>query len=590
MKRITILTFAVLFIMVLSVQSQDFPKLLDGYFAYNRFWGSVLIVQNDKVLFQKSYGFADMDKKIKNDANSIFKLCSVTKTMTSAAIMKLHDEGKLSIYDRVDKYFPGFIADDTKDIKIINLLNHTSGLTANISQRDDQGNGMVLPGKNPITKDSLIAKFKNTKLKYQPGTRFEYNNYAYTLLAYIIEQVSGLDYASYLNKELFKPANMSHAYYEPNLTCSSSVGYVGMGTSDIQPVPVGEEHPSWYMGAGAMYSTTTDLANFINAVFTNQFFSDKTTRLMLDTCVQSSFPGKEWALGWDKQKTDNVTCFGHSGNDNGFATRISYIPSKNISIVILSNLTRAIVNGAIQGANHTFVNEIADKIVNLINNKEVSYLPIPKEKANIKICSKYKLDDSHVMDVSMQNDSLFLSLDRNTLFDYIYNKEISDVSGNVAVCRTLTTSILSGILSDGFEKHATSEMQKIFQNDQFIGLVGAWKHITSQSGYFLSYTIYNKKTEPGNTTYFIACHYEKSEITMNVSFNDQGLIQGFFITSILPKCMIDKVNINTVGKDEYFVDGYKYGGYKDYRIKFDKTQQTLNFKTDGEEFTAVKKR
>jgi len=588
MKRITLLAIIILLLMMGSAHPQDFSKLLDGYFAYNRFWGSILIVQNDKILFQKSYGFADKDKKIKNDANTLFNLASVTKTMTASAIMKLHEEGKLTVYDRVDKYIPGFINDDTKDIKIINLLNHTSGIAANFGQSDDQGKGMVKPGKEPISLEQLIAKFKDTKLKNQPGTKFEYNNYAYTLLSYIIEKVSGMDYPTYLNKAIFSKAGMSNTFYKLNLTKKSAIGYEGIGTLNVRPVANDEHHPSWILGASDIYSSTNDLAKYVRAEFTYQILSDKTVKMMLDTCVESRFPGVKWSLGWTKQTAGDLVWYAHSGNGDGFATKIGYIPTKNISIIILSNLVRDDRTEDIRSTAYTFVEEIAENAIKVINNKGLTYIPVPKGKADKKICGKYKLDDSHFMNISLQNDSLYLSADSVTVFDYIYNKEITDNSNNVNVCKTLSTSFLTDNF-DGFEKNATKDLQQgLFNKKGFGDLSGVWKYITSKSGKYQSYSIYDIKIRTGNTVYFMAFHFEKSDLLMELSFNDEGLINGFFITSILPKCMIQKINMVAVGKGEYFIDGYKYGGYKDYRIKFDITQQTLNFSAEGDEFNAMK--
>jgi CubicO group peptidase (beta-lactamase class C family) len=588
MKRISLVASIILILMIGSVQSQDFSKLLDGYFAYNRFWGSILIVQNDKVLFQKSYGFADKDNKIVNDANTLFQLASVTKTMTATAIMKLHDEGKLSVYDRVDKYIPGFINDDTKDIKIINLLNHTSGMAANFCQRDDQGNGMVLPGKEPVTLEQLIAKFRDTKLKYQPGTKFEYNNYAYSLLAYIIEKVSGIDYPTYLNQAIFSKAGMTNTYYKLNLPKSAAIGYEGMGTNHAKPVVHDESHPSWILGAANMYSSTSDLAKYINAEFSCKILSSKTLKMMLDTCVESRFPGVKWLLGWTKQTVGDLEWYAHGGDGGGFATKIGYIPSKNVSVIILSNLVRETNTEGIQSTAYTFVDEIAENVIKLINNKELVYPPVPEGKTDKKICGSYKLDDTHVMRVSLQNDSLFFSADSVTVFDYIYHKKIAENSNNVKVCKSLCTSFLTDQF-DGFEKNANKEMQEgTFNKDGYSELSGVWKYLTSKCGKFQSYSIYNIRPGTGNTTYCMAYHFEKSDLLMELSFNQEGLINGFFITSIFPKCQAQKINMVAVGGEEYFVDGYKYGGYKDYRIKFDKARQTLNFSAEGDEFNAVK--
>ncbi len=586
MKRIAFLALIISYLMMANAWSQDFSKLLDGYFAYNRFWGSVMITQDDKVLFSKSYGDADKDKEIRNDSNTLFNLKSLTKTMTATAIMKLNEDGKLSIYDRVDKYIPGFINDDTKDIRIINLLNHTSGMAANLCQRDDQGNGMVGLGNEPITMDELISKFKETKLKYQPGTKFEYNNYAYVLLAYIIEKVSGMDYKDYLQKAIFTPAAMCNTFYQTDLKRSSSVGYEGMGSESTR-IFYDYSDPSWNKGASNIYSTVTDLAKYLKAEFSYRILSDKTLKIMLDTCVKSSFLGNQWTLGWVKQSTDNLIIYSHSGDGNGFATYAGYIPDRKISIIILSNLVRGDIGDAVRSTAYTFVDEIAENIIKIFNNKEVAFLPIPGGRADKKICGRYRLDDRHFMTVSLQNDSLYLSADSVTVFDYIYNKNLTDNSANIKVCKALNTAFLNNNF-DGFEKNAAEELKDAFNKEGAAALSGVWKYLTSTNGKYQSYSLYKINTEAGNNTYYMAYHFEKADLLMDLSFNTDGFINGFFITSILPKCETKKIKMFAVGNEEYFIDGYRYGGFKDYRIKFDKSRQTLYFRAEGDDFSALK--
>lgn len=571
-----------------DVQAQEFSKLLDGYQAYNRFWGSILVMHDGKVLFQKNYGYSNYDSKQKNNANTFYNLASVTKTITAAAILKLHDEGKLNIYDRVDKYLPNFIDDQTQDIRIINLLNHTSGMTANICQSDDQGNGLVLPDKNPVTRDSLIAKFKHTALKFKPGTKFEYNNYAYTLLAFIVEQVSGTDFATYLNKEIFLPSNMHNTFFKPNLPVVSSTGYSGIGTNNIQPVNSEEYNPTWILGAGGMYSTADDMSKFINSVFSNKLFSEKTKALMLDTCVESSFPGVKWTLGWSKHSFENETYYTHGGSDNGYSTQIVYIPSKNISVIILSNLVKDLKNESIKGAKFSFVEDISENILKLLYNKEVTFLPVPVKSTNKSIVGMYNLDESNKISVSFKDNSLILTFDKSSLFDYIMNAEVKETSENISTCHKFSTSIVSGEF-EGFEKYVSDDMRKnLFNKESIAKLTGGWNYITAQSGKYISNTIYNVKKEQGNTNYYIAYHFEKNEIVTVLSFNDTNVLQGLFILNVLPKCNIAQVELHTIGENKYFVDGYRYGGYKDYIVLFDKEKQKIIFKTDDEEFFAFK--
>jgi len=188
---------------------------------------------------------------------------------------------------------------------------------------------------------------------------------------------------------------------------------------------------------------------------------------------------------------------------------------------------------------------------------------------------------------------LFLTTGINrdfTLFDYNLNKEINDTSGNYRTCKIFTSSLVSNNF-DGFERFATEEMQRVFFNNKDITvLTDFWQRILSRAGKYLSSNICDKKVKPGNTDYSLVYHLEEAEVTMQLSFNDHGLISGFFILKVIPRCHIHTVNLIPTGKNEYFVDGYKYGGYNDFRVKYDKNEQSLSFNDDEVSFTAFKSR
>jgi hypothetical protein len=459
-------------------------------------------------------------------------------------------------------------------------------MAANLCQSDDQGNGLIRLGNEPVTMDELISKFKETKLKHLPGTEFEYNNYGYVLLACIIEKVSGMDYKDYLQKAIFSPAGMYNTFYQTDIKGSSSVGYEGIGSGSAR-IFYDNSDPSWIKGASNIYSSVTDLEKYLKNEFSYRILSDKTLKIMLDSCVKSNFKGAQWTLGWIKQSADSLITYSHSGDGSGFATYAGYIPERKISIIILSNLCRGDMKDGIRSTAYTFVDEIAENIIKIFNNKEVAILPIPAGRADRKISGRYRLDDEHFMTVSLQNDSLYLSADSVTVFDYIYNKNLTDNSTNVKVCGTLNSAFLNDNF-DGFEKNTTEELKDAFNKEGATQLSGAWKYLTSTNGKYQSYSLYKINAEAGNKTYYMAYHFEKADLLMELSFNNDGLIDGFFITSILPKCEAKKIKMIAVGKEEYFIDGYRYGGFKDYRIKFDKTRQTLNFRAEGDDFNAKK--
>ena len=209
-------------------------ELFESYAHYNRFIGSVLISQDDKIIYEKSFGYADIEKHKKNTEKSIFSIASVTKPLTAVGIMKLIEDGKLTLETPINTYFPNFIPDFSKDITIRHLLNHSSGMQANIGRIDNEGNGLM-PEENEITLDELLEKFKDTKLNFEPGKGYEYNNFGYSLLAYIIENVSKQSYADYMEELVFKPANMKNTAVDNYKSASErAYSYTGLGMSEFK--------------------------------------------------------------------------------------------------------------------------------------------------------------------------------------------------------------------------------------------------------------------------------------------------------------------------------------------------------------------
>jgi len=176
------------------------------------------------------------------------------------------------------------------------------------------------------------------------------------------------------------------------------------------------------------------------------------------------------------------------------------------------------------------------------------------------------------------------------LFDYNLNKEINDTSGTYRTCKIFTSSLV-GNNFDGFGRFASEDMQRIlFNNKNITVITDFWQRMPSRAGKYLSSNIYDKKVMPGHTDYSLAYHFEEAEVTMQISFNDHGLINGFYILRLIPGCHVHTVNLVPTGKNEYFVDGYKYGGYNDFRVKYDKNEQSLSFNDDKVSFTAFKSR
>ena len=594
MKKQSLIFLIMIMTMISNIgRTQSISDLIDGYFAYNRFWGSVLVAQHGKIIFSRSYGFADKERGIKNDEGTLYSLASVTKAVTATAIFKLHEEGKLSVYDRVDKYIPGFINDNTDSLTILNLLNHTSGMAANIAHSNDfSKEAPNHPDKEIVTLEQLIDSFRGTKLKSRPGEKYDYNNYGYILLATIIEKVSGMDYISYLEESVFSEAGMTGTFVQKNLPGAHAVGYFGFGTDHIYPATEAF-NPPWFLGAAGLYSSTKDLYKFVKTVFSCGLFPRQTLNMMIDTCIDIHKGNISWTAGWQREEIEGHQLYSHCGSIQGFSTRISYVPDEDITVIVLSNLVRDFTGGGLTSVSFSCVDEIACDIIRIMNGTVVDYLPVPGGKASRNHSGNYRLDDNHYIRVSCRNDSMYLSTapgSNYTLFDYNLYREANDLTNNYKVCRKFTSSILENNF-EGFEKYATADLQSTFFNEKFfISIMNFWEKIVAHDGQYVSSNIFEKIEKPYGTDYKLVYHFERSELIMQISFNDkeQGLINGFYILKILPKCNVKTVNLIPVKKEEYFVDGFRYGGYKDFRVKYDRKSRTLNFKSEDGAYTALK--
>jgi CubicO group peptidase (beta-lactamase class C family) len=235
--------------------------LITVYVEEGEFSGSVLIAEKGFVVLNKEYGFADYEQEIPNTPHTQFSVGSVTKLFTCAAIRMEADRGALTQDDTLAKYIPDYPRGD--EITISQLLNHTSGIA-------DYFNDLVYGNPSymadPITIKELIERFKYEPLEFDPGTKYDYSNSGYALLAYIIEQTSGMIYNEYIEKEIFTPLEMSDSVADWDTGLSNkALGYYSPGGSST-PLKYPEVHHSHLVGAGNLFSTVEDLYSWYQAL------------------------------------------------------------------------------------------------------------------------------------------------------------------------------------------------------------------------------------------------------------------------------------------------------------------------------------
>lgn len=237
---------------------QKIDSLIQAYSKINKFNGNILVLRSGKTIFKGAYGYRNMEQHIKNSGEEIFPIASLTKSFTSLMIMKLIEEGRLSLDTRVTTFFPALHPD--QPITISNLLNHTSGIREVLA---DAGLKEKIFAGMKVSHAELLSYFSGQPLDFKPGTDYAYSNSGYDILGMIIEKITGKTYESAVNENIFKPLKMNKSGYDYARLQSQykTVGYSYISATRHTTAPVWDT--SWEYSSGGLYSSLSILPNLI---------------------------------------------------------------------------------------------------------------------------------------------------------------------------------------------------------------------------------------------------------------------------------------------------------------------------------------
>jgi CubicO group peptidase (beta-lactamase class C family) len=327
MKKFGFVSITVFF--TINAFSQPLPEKLEKYMEalnkYSGFNGAVLVAKNGQVLLEKGYGIRNASANVEHDEKSVFQIGSVTKQFTAIVILKLEQEGKLSVKDKLSKYFPQY--QHAAKITIENLLNHVSGVYSYTNDRNFMQNRVT----ENLPQEAFWNMIKDKPLDFEPGSRYSYSNSGYSILGYIIEKVTGQPYESAVRKGLFQPAGMSHSGFDFTHFNSpaKTIGYFTL-SKDIQtPAPIVDSTVAY--SAGAIYSTVHDLYNWNIAL--------NSGKIIPDAILEKAYkPLKDrYGYGFFVDSIYGKRKITHGGGIHGFVSMLTYIPDDKISVVMLSN-------------------------------------------------------------------------------------------------------------------------------------------------------------------------------------------------------------------------------------------------------------
>jgi CubicO group peptidase (beta-lactamase class C family) len=318
-----------------SAQKKDGKKNMDiearvdayiePYIDAGGFSGAILLAKEGKVVLKKGYGMANYELDVPNNPQTKFRIASVSKTFTAAAVMILEQRGKLSTDEVLTKFIPDYPAGDK--ITIHHLLTHTSGIP-NINAFPEYEE----KSRFHNSLEDIIDLFKNKPLEFNPGERYSYSNSNYNLLAYIIEKVSGLSYGAFLQENIFAPLDMrdtGHDGYARQIIKNQASGYQPVGSTGIENAP----YLDWSIktGNGSIYSTIEDLYKWDRALYTEKIVTESSKKKIFTNHIDGV------GYGWFVRERNSRRVTDMNGRSPGFTSYVRRFIDDDACIIVLSN-------------------------------------------------------------------------------------------------------------------------------------------------------------------------------------------------------------------------------------------------------------
>ena len=367
---------------------------------------AVLVSKKGEIVYRKGFGYADLSNKVPITPETKFRIGSVTKQFVAAALLKLQEEGKLQLTDKLSQYFPDIPR--AEEVSLHHLLTHTSGIHSYTSRPD-----FISKVTRPVNQAEMLAIIKEDPYDFNPGDAYSYNNSGYMLAGFIVEKVSGKSLDQYLKDAFFKPLQMNNTGIHTSALEleNEALGYgkaEGSYSRDI------DWDMSWAGGAGALYSTVGDLFKWNEALYRGKILSEASLKAALTPVVlnDGSMPqtggiGYGYGLMMGSYRNQDVVM--HSGGLHGFISQLAYYPQEEITVVLLTNLT--------PGEQHLDPNTLAEYYAWEKMGPQDSFKELAGSEEDLdKYAGRYDFGNGIVMMVSAEKTALYAQLSGQARF------------------------------------------------------------------------------------------------------------------------------------------------------------------------------
>lgn len=327
MKKILFTTLLIAALSQIGFAQNIDKSKLDNYFnaleANNKFMGSVAVSKGGVIIYSKSVGFSDVENKVRADANSKYRIGSISKTFTSVLVLKAVEGKKLTLNQTIDKYFPTI--KNAGKITIEDLLRHRSGIHNFTNDK-----GYLTWNTQAKTEKEMVEIIANGGSDFQPGNKAAYSNSNFVLLSYILEKTYKKPYADLLLKYIIQPVGLTNTSFggKINPKKNECKSYSFAGTWKAAP----ETDMSIPMGAGGIVSTPSDMTKFSDALFSGKLLKPESLKIMKTI-------KDHYGIGLLQMPFYERTGYGHTGGIDGFTSIFSHFDDGNVSYALTSNGT-----------------------------------------------------------------------------------------------------------------------------------------------------------------------------------------------------------------------------------------------------------
>lgn len=289
---------------------------------------SVAVVRDGQLVYAKAFGSADLANNRAADVNTRYAVGSISKQFTAAALLLLQEQGKLSLDDRVAKFFPDLTR--ANEVTIRELLSHTSGY------EDYAPQDYIVPDwTQPTTPRSILDRWAKKPLNFDPGAEWQYSNTNYVLAGEIFEKVSGQPLVAFLREKIFQPLGMQSASDWPPEQPADAVAYTRYAIGP--PRPTQREAAGWYFAAGELAMTPSDLAKWDIAFLQKKILSTASYDEFTREVKLNNGDSTHYALGLSLGQIGPMPAIEHSGEVSGFISSNTVLPTRNGAVIVLSN-------------------------------------------------------------------------------------------------------------------------------------------------------------------------------------------------------------------------------------------------------------